>query len=194
MASKSRAKFGYLTYEKMLEKIEAGLLDAYDVNFSPDTKECYVIDPDLKPWAVKSKVYTFDSVEDALEQLNHNSDTYNGQVVAIKHDDKYFGYIVNPASGGFSVTPLSEHVAPIDYNNLGNKPIINVVGEFGNPIIISELANGVYVITGQYQIAPEIQTTYSSTANNIFVIEKTDTQIYIKRITAKEIKTYSIVD
>lgn len=153
-STQTRAKFAYLKYESMLENLADETLDpkkklnAYDVNFDPDTKQCYVIAPDLTPWAVKSKVFTFDSVEEAIDTLNGMSGTYAGQIVSILKDDKYVAYIVNNLSDGYIVTPLNEYTEEIDYNTLGNRPITNLVGTSDEPIIISELDNGLYCING----------------------------------------------
>lgn len=199
MATQTRAKFGYLNYEAMLLNIAQETdpkrkLDAYDLNFTPDTKECYIIAPDLTPWSIKSKVYTFDNINLAVEQLNQNNDTYAGQIIAIKSNEKYYGYIVNPASGGWSVSPLSEQIGEIDYNTIGNRPIKNIYGEIEKPVIVSDLNNGIYTINGQYQISPDINTILSSATNHIVIVEHGADTIHIKRITADDITDYSIAN
>lgn len=197
MDLQKRAKFGFLPYDAMIENLKGETdlkkkLDAYDINFTPDTKECYVISTDLTPYPIKSKVYVYDSVESAVEQLNINIDTYAGQIVAVQVNEKYYGYIVNPASGGWSITPLCDHIGKIDYDTLGNRPIKNLYGEMGNPVTVSDLNDGVYIINGQYQISPSVPTLFSSSANNIFVVSKDDTGTYINRISAKDVTKYSI--
>ena len=197
MALQKRAKFGYLTYDAMIENLSNETdakkkLDAYDINFTPDTKECYVISPDLTPYPIKSKVYVYDSVESAVEQININTDTYAGQIVAVQVNEKYYGYIVNPASGGWSITPLCDYIGEIDYDTLGNRPVKNLYGEMGNPVVVSDLNDGVYIINGQYQISLSVPTLFSSSANNIFVVSKDVTGTYINRISAKDVTKYSI--
>lgn len=191
--TKTRAKFGYLNYDSMIKKIADGKLDAYDINFAPDTKECYVITPELTPWAVKSKVYTFDDENSAIETLNTNSDTYAGQIVSILSDNKYKAYIVNEDAQGFTVTPLSTYGEEIDYDTLGNRPIINLVGTLDTPISIDTLESGIYMVKGQYTIAG-IDTVFLSASNVLFVIDKSDTYLHFKKITSHEIIDYSIVD
>ena len=89
-----RAKNGYMRYASITTKIQSGEIDAYDVIFTTDTHENYVISPELEPCAVRSRIYVFDSVEEANTLLNENADTYVGQIVSILVDDKYKGYIV----------------------------------------------------------------------------------------------------
>lgn len=191
--TKTRAKFGYLNYDSMIKKIADGKLDAYDINFAPDTKECYVITPELTPWAIKSRVYTFDDENSAIEFLNTNSDTYAGQIVSILSDNKYKAYVVNEDTQGFSVTPLSSYGDEIDYDTLGNRPIVNLVGTLDNPISIDSLESGIYMIKGQYVIAG-IDTVFLSASNVLFVVDKSESYLNFKKITSHEITDYSIID
>lgn len=39
----TRAKFGYLTYKDMVAKIADKKLDEYDICYTKDTHECYII-------------------------------------------------------------------------------------------------------------------------------------------------------
>ena len=157
----TRAKFGFLTYEDMLAKIVEGTLDAYDIIFSKDTKQVFIINDNLEPVAMRSKVYVYDTVEEANEALNTNTDTYEGQVVSIKDGDVYYGYIVNKdAKGAYFVRPLYEHAEPIDYNTLGNKPIENLMGTFNTPIILVDLPTGLYNICGKFKVTADYEKEY----------------------------------
>lgn len=194
MTTKARARFGYLNYELMLSYLKDGKLDAYDINFAPDTKECYVITPELIPWSIKSRVYTFDDEAYAIEALNQNTDTYAGQIVAILSKDVYKAYIVNKNETGFFVTPLSDiNDEIIDYDNLGNKPIINLVGTLDYPIAVDTLDSGIYLVKGQYSISG-IDTIFLSASNVVFLVEKSENSTVLKKITSSEIINYSITD
>lgn len=198
MASTTRSKFGYLSYNRMLAKISTGELDAYDINFAPDTKECYIISPDLTPWSVKSKVYTFNSVDQATRILNENVDTYPGQIVAIKANDKFVGYIVNETKDGYVVDSLIDSSEGIDYNNLGNRPIINIEGTLSAPIVADELDPGIYSFSGSYKISQKLETIFNSNKPTLFLIEKdatTEPEItYVRKISGKEIILYTVSD
>lgn len=193
---KTRAKYGYLSYNDMLTRIDEGVLDGYDVVYTTDTKECYVITPELQPMSIKSKVYVFDSLEEATKAVNSNADTYVGQVVSVYYKDAYRGYIVNSnktrSTDLYSLTPLSEFTEEIDYNTLGNKPIINLTGTLDDPIILTELSNGVYLIKGQYQIAETDETIYLGASYNLFSIENNKTLSKIKKITSDTIIDYRV--
>lgn len=195
--AQNRAKFGYLTYNDMLQKITDEVLDQHDIIFTKDTKETYIISSDLEPIALRSKVYVYNSKEDAIEAINNNTDTYVGQIVSILEGDTYRGYIVNKNSklrtNSYTVSPLTD-ISSIDYNTLGNKPIINKVGQSNNPIIISTLENGIYSISGHFKIASNDVTTHLNPNATIFIVGHNDENISIKKIATKEIIDYTIND
>ena len=189
-----RAKYGYMSSASIPLKIQSGEIDAYDIIYTTDTHEAYVISPELEPWAVRSRIYVFDSVENANTQLNANTDTYVGQIVAILCNDTYRGYIVNRVDGQFTVTPLWENSEQIDYNTLGNRPIVNLEGTLGNTIIVDELDNGIYNIKGQYKIDSSDITLNISANEILFMVEKSDDSIKIKQISHDNITDYLVLD
>ena len=189
-----RAKYGYMSSASIPLKIQSGEIDAYDIIYTTDTHEAYVISPELEPWAVRSRIYVFDSVEEANTQLNANTDTYIGQIVAILCNDTYRGYIVNSVDSQFTVTPLCENPEQIDYNTLGNRPIVNLEGTLGNTIIVDELDNGIYNIKGQYKIDSSDITLNISANEILFMVEKSDDSIKIKQISNDNITDYLVLD
>ena len=187
----TRAKWAYLTYDSMIDKIQDGTIDAYDVVFTKDNHEIYVVSPELEPWAVRSRVYIFNSEGEANTKLNANTDTYVGQIVAILKGDKYIGYIVNKNTlNKYEVTPLAND--EIDYNTLGNRPIENLVGTFESPIMVGTLLSGIYKIKGQYKITNEDETVYLSAGGDLFLIEISEDIKYIKRFTKDSIFDFTI--
>lgn len=189
----TRAKFGYLKYDSMIEKISNGVFDTNDIIFGKDTHETYIISEDSTPIPMRSKVYVFDSVADANTTLNTNTDTYKGQIVSILNNDKYAAYIVNQDPNGvYFATALSAE--NIDYNTLGNRPIENLVGTLDIPIMIDSLDTGMYKVKGQYKISITDITTYLSTDGDLFIIEVSATEKFIKRFTKDTIQDYVISD
>ena len=189
----TRAKWAYLSYDSMIAKIQSGELDAYDVCYCHTTKENYVISPELEPWAVRSKIYVFNSVEEANTQLNINTDTYVGQIVSVIVEDKCKGYIVNKdALGNYYVDKMT--IDDIDYNTLGNRPIVNLIGDLDDPIIIDKLDTGIYNVKGQYKISNLIETIYLSASSVLIMVEKDGSVTHIKHITADKIADFFISD
>lgn len=188
-----RAKFGYLTYEDMLLRIDEGQLDQYDIVFTKDSKEVYIISEDLEPKAMHSKVYVFSNVLEALEKLNSSSDTYAGQIVSILSGDVYVGHIVNKESDGqFSVKPLNESSEALDYDTLGNKPIENKMGTYDTPVILSTLDTGVYNVFGKYKITAEDETEYLTGERRMVLVNNMVTTSTIKMVTADGIMDFIV--
>ena len=189
----NKVKFGFLFYSDILPKIQDGILDQYDVVFTKDTRETYIISQDLEPIAIRNKVYVFSSIQEAEETLNKNTDTYVGQIVSILDKTTYKGFIVDKKDDTFFVIPLCD-LSSIDYDILGNKPIINLKGASNNPIIISSLTDGLYSISGHYKIAKNDFTVHLNPNPTIFIIKSENEIIFIKKIATKEIVDYEVSD
>lgn len=194
LKSSQRAKFFYINRNEIEKLIEKGKIDANDIVYTKDTHENIFIGSDLSINPVRSKVYCYEDVNSAIEDLNKASDTYEGQIVSIKTDDKYKGYIVNKIGENYTVTLLSALDGEIDYNALGNRPITNLTGSLSDPVIVEELDNGIYSVSGQYKIFSSIETIFSSSVNHIFLVEKTESEIYVRDISARKITSYSSIE
>ncbi len=193
-SAKNRSKYGYLNLADIQDRIDSGKLDAYDLIYTKDTHECYILTEDLEQVPIKSRVYQFPTEEEALLYLNAATDTYEGQLVAIKKKNRYKAYIVNKDDEDlWCVTLLSDADEQIDYNTLGNRPITNLTGTLANPIIVETLDNGIYSISGQYKVFDSIDTIFSSYENHIFLVEKSETETHIKDISSTDMITYSLV-
>ena len=191
----TRAKFGFLNYDDMLSRIAEGKLDAYDIVFSKDKKQVFIVNENLEPIAMHSKVYVYESVEKANEELNINTDTYEGQIVSILRGDVYYGHIVNKGTDGlFYVTPLYEHAEPIDYDTLGNKPIENKTGTYNNPIILAELLTGIYNICGKYKVLADDEKEYLTGERRLVLVNNMGTTSTIKVVTADGIMNFIVKD
>ena len=189
----TRAKWAYLSYDSIQTKIDEGVLDAYDIIYTKDSHENVIISPDLEIWSVRSRIYVFNSVEEANTQLNINTDTYIGQIVSVIVEDKCKGYIVNKdALGNYYVDKLT--IDDIDYNTLGNRPIINLIGDLDNPIIIDKLDVGIYNVKGQYKISNLIETIYLSASSVLIMVEKDGSVTHIKHVTTDKIADFFISD
>lgn len=192
----NRVKFGYLSYEDMLKRIEEHKLNAYDFVFGKDTREYYIVSPDLEPISIKTKIHVFNSVKEAEELLNQNSDTHAGQLVAVLDNGIYRGHIVNRSTNrginSYTVTPLYDNPNQINYNELGNIPIINLTGTLDDMIIVKDLSSGTYKIKGIYKIALDDETIYLSTDGDMLIVNSSTSEISIKKITTDSIVDFKI--
>lgn len=190
--AENRVKYAYLDYSDISTRIKNGEIDQYDVVFTKDTHEQYLIKDDLSLLNIKSRIYCFDSIISAKEKLNSNTDTYEGQIVAIADNDSgvYHGYIVNKSNDEYIITSLTDNGNKIDYDSLVHRPIINKTGSLANPLTIGELDNGLYSVSGEYRIFLEYPTIFSSSINHLFVVEKENDKIYVKDVQAKKTVIY----
>lgn len=193
--AKPKSKLAYLSYDKIQEKIDAGILDEYDLIFEKDSHELYVLDKDKNIVPVKSRIDSYQSEASAIEVLNSKTDTYEGQIVNILVSGECTPYSVNK-----DATTERFYIKKIgidDYNNLINKPIENIVAN--EEVILSELDDGVYSLVGNYRISDQ-DTTHRMITSKEFVIKETATDednieyIHITEISGKSIKNYICTD
>lgn len=193
-SSADRAKFAYIKYDDIQRYIDSGKIDANDIIYTTDTHENIIIGADLSINSVRSKIYRYSDTTAAENALNSLTDTYEGQIIAILSDGAYTAYIVNKnTDGSFYVTRLSEDAKTLNHDTLGNRPIDQMDGTLSNPIIVADLATGIYKVRGQYKISENDLTTYSSSNDHLFLVFA-GTNITVREISAREITEYSISD
>ena len=179
----NRAKFAFLKYADILNKIDDGTLNEFDIIYTKDSHENIIISPDLIPLSVRSRVYVFESVEEANTQLNINTDTYIGQIVSIIVEDKCKGYIVNRDSdGNYYVNKLTEGDIP-------ESGVVYIKGTLANKVVIFELGDGIYAIDGQYQIVPS-GTVFMTGSKELFIRSNDG----VHHINGNSIEKYTVSD
>lgn len=189
--AKPKSKLAYLSYNKIQEKINAGILDEYDLIFEKDSHELYVLDKDKNIVPVKSRIDSYQSEANAIEALNSKTDTYEGQIVNILISGEYIPYKVNKdaTTERFYIKRISID----DYNDLINKPIENIVAN--EEVILSELDDGIYSLVGNYRIC-DLDETHRMVTSKEFVLKETATNedniefIHITELGSKSIKNY----
>lgn len=189
------SRFIFADRDKIQDAINQNIINENDIVICKDTKEFIYIDDNFNLVTVKSRVNRYTSVEQAIEELNKNADTYASQIVAILDTrGHYQGYMVNQDNNGkYIVEPISiTESTKVDYDNLGNRPIINIAGDIGNPVVLDIQADGIYRVTGNYKISNYYETTFSSFNNSLFIVRHNDDgNIYVKEI-GSDITDYHI--
>ena len=192
MAYQKHSRFVYANYDDILNAINTGELNQFDICIAQDTRELLLVKDDLDVLPIKSKIYRFSGINEAETALNANSDTYEGQLVAILNGGKYSSYIVNRRNNRYVIDSLATVEAVLDYDEITHTPIVNMYGVLGDPIVLSELADGIYRINGQYKVSDSATTIFSSNANNLFVVEQKNEEVVVKKISSSEIVDYHI--
>ena len=164
--AKPKSKLAYLSYDQIQVKIDAGLLDEYDLIFEKAEYQLYILDKDKNIVPVKSRIDAYQSEADAVSALNNKSDTYEGQIINVLEDGEYIPYTVNKNSstGRFYVRKINDR----DYDSLKNVPIINITAN--NEIILSELDNGFYTLVGSYRFSESDVTHRMTSVKKYFVV------------------------
>lgn len=186
-------KFGWLNKEEIVQAIESQSLNKYNIVFTKDTHEQYIISASLEPIPIKSRVRIFSSVDTAIEEINKSSVTYSGEILSIRDGEKFIAYVVNQLDdGAYNVDPIhSDNM--VDYNGLQNVPLKNIEGTVTEPIVLTDLEDGFYKVTGHFIVPTGNEIT--SIVGNIIVIESISlTERTIKRINNNSIFDYVLKD
>ena len=194
----NHSRFFYASSREIEDYINQGVVNKWDLVLCQDTKEFMLITDKLEMVPIKSKVYRYTTVAEAEAALNDASDTYQGQMVSILSlaTGSYQAYIVNKNNAGrFYVSPISVYNASdIDYNEIGHRPIEQISGNIENPIMLTDLSDGLYKIEGAYKVSTGLKTIFQTRNGDIIsVTHETETgNTAIKVITSSSITDYLI--
>lgn len=78
------------------------------------------------------------------------------------------------------------------YADLEDKPILHLYGSLANAIILSELEDGIYCITGQYVIGGDFEAIHSSNRDVIFSVERSETDVTVTKVAGSQIVRFII--
>ena len=91
-------------------------------------------------------------------------------------------------------TTVSEYVDDLSYDRLNDTPITNLYGSLTKTIVISELSDGVYRISGQFKIGGEHQTIQMASDDSVFIVarDNVNNTINISQLLGNAIKLYTL--
>ena len=152
-----RAKFAYINKDEIVPYIQDNTLNSADIVYTKDTHENYFISPDLIPIAIKSTIYCFESEKEAEEILNKSSDTYAGQIVSIRKDDVYKGYIVNKSKekDKYIITSLEEDITQ------------NIYGSFDENLFLTDAETGKITLSDDVITQKDTVVLYGGSATEV---------------------------
>ena len=78
------------------------------------------------------------------------------------------------------------------YADLDDKPILHLYGNLANAIILSEIDDGVYCITGQYVVGGDYEAIHTSDRDVLFTIEHLGTNVFITKVSGSQIVRFII--
>lgn len=185
----------YANYNDIQNAVDNGILNANDIIFCKDTREMIIVRDNGQFMKVDSRHYRFENRDLALEYLNKSNDTYDGQIISIRntYTGNYDGYIVNQNGSTYTVKSLSvADAVEFDYNKALNKPIDVLTGTVFSPVIVSDLSDGFYKVTGAYKLSSDVVTVYSSSTGHFIIVETIDGVKHIKQITSTSIIDHTV--
>lgn len=152
-----RAKFAYINKDEIVPYIQNNTLNSADIVYTKDTHENYFISPDLIPIAIKSTIYCFESEKEAEEILNQSSDTYAGQIVSIRKDDVYKGYIVNKSKekDKYIITSLEGDITQ------------NIYGSFDENLFLTDAETGKITLSDDVITQKDTVVLYGGSATEV---------------------------
>lgn len=78
------------------------------------------------------------------------------------------------------------------YADLEDKPILHLYGNISNAIILSELDDGVYCITGQYVVGGDYEAIHLGDKDALFTVEHSGKNVFITKVSGSQIVRFII--
>lgn len=177
--------FAVASYDKIQGYIDSGVLKypAYVLCKDEAHKNNFVfIDKDLKMQPIKG--YQQDTVI-AVEKLPEAD-------VALSNVFYFCNGIGYLYINSIPVPVFRDISEPISYDQLKDSPIVNKYGEPASPILLSDLPNGTYSVSGNYKIGGDLETVFSTANKHIILVDSDDTEKYITKFEANQILKYTV--
>jgi len=190
------SRFFFSSYREIQDHINAGTVNQWDIVLCSDTQEMLLVTDDFSLVPIQSRVYRFSSVASAESFLNSHKDTYPGQIISVLSSvtGSYQAYMVNQRSNGtYYIQSISVYnSSDLDYNTIGNRPIDNIGGTIEDPVVLSELEDGMYKIKGAYKISDQLETVFQNINNDLITIDTYEDGKAIKVISSSSITDYFV--
>ena len=122
--AKKKYKLGWGEENKIASAIQKGLLDGGDLVITKDTKRIAFIDPneDIIHF-LKSRLITFDNLEDAQSYANTSKTAYAGELISVLVGNKQKTYRLQNAGSGYVIED-------IESGTTGLKQYVQIVDNF----------------------------------------------------------------
>ena len=105
--AKKKYKLGWGDESKISSAISSGLLDGGDLVVTKDTKRIAFIDPSTESiYFLKSKLLSFDSVQDAKDYASSNKSAYAGELITVLVGGKQKTYRLQAAESGYTIEDI----------------------------------------------------------------------------------------
>lgn len=173
--------FAVGTHSKILPLVESGVLTYPSYVFCHDTNTIAFLDSELNihdaiGWN-QTSIQVVDELPSAEEARSNTFYISNGK-----------GYLF---INGLAVPIFRDITQDTDYDGLENIPIVNKYGDAINPIIIADLSDGTYSISGTYVIGGNLTTKYVTARKTLFIVDSDETEKKITKVNGNNILLYT---
>lgn len=171
--------FAVASRDKIQGYIDAKILQYPSYVLCKNTYDWVYVDKDLKMHDIKGRDQASISSVDVLPEEFKENTFYlcNG-----------IGYL--SISG--KLVPVFKEISESakSYNDLADVPVINKSGEMGAEVVLSDLDDGSYSISGNYIIGGSFTTTFIASSSVMVLVESDENYKYITRLGAKQVCVY----
>lgn len=184
MANSNIPIFAVASYGNIQTYIENETLSYPSYVFCKDKNTLVFIDKELQIQDIKGFNQSSIVNVEELPEENIKSNTFylcNGKGYLLIND------ILVPV-----FKELAEEESTSDYDQLEHLPIINKYGDVSSPIVLAELDNGSYLVSGQYKVGGNNETVYVSSKDVTVLVDSNAKCKYITIIKARQIILYEI--
>lgn len=174
--------FAVASYGNIQNYINQGILIYPSYVFCKDKNTLVFIDKNLQIQDIKGFNQASMIVVEELPTENIQSNTFylcNGKGYLLIND------ILVPV-----FKDISDDIT--SYDQLEDLPLVNKRGTISSPIVLADLGDGCYSITGQYKIGGDLNTIYVQPSNAIFIIESDESNKYMTKLDGKSILVYTL--
>lgn len=174
--------FAVGTHSKILSLVESGVLTYPSYVFCHDTNTIAFLDSELNVhdaigWN-QSSIQVVDELPTAEEARSDTFYISNGK-----------GYLF---INGLAVPIFRDITQDTNYDSLENIPIVNKYGDATNPIVVADLSDGSYSISGTYVIGGNLTTKYVTSRKILFIIDSDETGKMITKVNGNNILLYTL--
>lgn len=178
----STPTFAVASRDKIQGYIDSGVLQYPSYVLCKNTYDWVYIDKELEMHNIKGYAQASMFVVDELptEDIQNNTFYLCDGIGYLSINDKLVPVFKD----------ISDSVK--SYNDLADVPVVNKHGDVSSPIVLSDLDNGSYSISGQYKIGGNIDTVYVPSKAVMVLIDSDEEYKYITKLGAKNIYIYEV--
>ena len=174
--------FAVASRDKIQGYIDAGVLTYPSYVLCKNTYDWVYIDKELQMQNIKGYAQASMFVVDELPTEDIQNNTF------------YLCDGIGYLSINGKLVPVFKDITDgaTSYNDLADIPIVNKIGTIVEPIVLADLDDGNYSISGQHKISNTLNTIYVAPASVMILVESDEENKYITKLGARNVCVYTV--